>query len=48
MKKKKLYIFAIIVVVIIFLAFFSNYEKGVEVGNWGINRSINWGWDFGF
>ena len=48
MKKKKLYIFAIIVVVIIFLAFFSNYEKGVEVGTWGINRSINWGWDFGF
>lgn len=48
MKKKKLYIFAIIVVGIIFLTFFSNYEKGVEVGTWRINRSINWGWDFGF
>ena len=23
-------------------------EKGVKIGTWGVNRSINWGWDFGF
>ncbi|SFN05516.1 hypothetical protein SAMN05421594_0679 [Chryseobacterium oleae] len=48
MKKKKFYIFAIIAAIILFLAFFSKYEKGVEVGIWGMNRSINWGWNFGF
>lgn len=42
MKKKKFYIFTIILVIIVLLAFLSNYEKGVEVGTWGINRSINW------
>ncbi len=42
MKKKKLYIFAIIMVIILFLVFISKYEKGVEVGTWGKNRSINW------
>lgn len=31
MKKKKLYIFAIIVVIILYIAFFSKYEKGVEI-----------------
>lgn len=48
MKKNKFYIFAIIVVTIVFLAFFSNYNKGVEVETWGVNRSINWGLNFGF
>lgn len=48
MKKKKFYIFAIIAVIILLLAFFTKYEKGVEVGAWGMNRTINWGWNFGF
>ena len=48
MKKKKLYIFAIIAAIILFLTFFSKFEKGVEVRTWGMNRSINWGWNFGF
>lgn len=48
MKKKKLYIFAIIAVIIISLTFFSKYEKGVVLGTWGKNRSIDWGWNFGF
>lgn len=47
MKKKKLYIFVIIAIVL-FLIFFSRVEKGVEVVTWGVNRSINWGWNFGF
>jgi hypothetical protein len=42
MKKKKLYIFAIITIVIIFLAFFSKYEQGLKMGTWGMNRTINW------
>lgn len=46
MKKKKLYIFTIIVIVILFLVF--NYEKGLEVGTWGMNRKIDWGWNFEF
>lgn len=42
MKKKKLYILVIIVAIILFIAFFCKYEKGVKVGTWGMNRSINW------
>lgn len=30
------------------LAFFSKYEKGAKIETWGMNRSINWGWSFGF
>jgi len=48
MKKKKLYIFAIIMAIILFSAFFSKYQKVIEVGTWGMNRWINWGWNFGF
>lgn len=48
MKKKNLYIVAIISLIIMFLAFFSQFEKGVKVGTWGVNRSITWGWNFGF
>jgi len=29
-------------VIILFLVFIPMYEKGVEVGTWGKNRSINW------
>lgn len=47
MKKKKLY-FAIIAVIILFLAFFAKYEIGLELGTWGMNRSINWEWNFRF
>lgn len=47
MKKKKLYIFVIIAIVL-FLIFFSRVEKGVEVETWGVNRSINWEWNFEF
>lgn len=48
MNKKKLYIIVIVLVIIILLSFFSKFEKGVKVENWGVNRSITWGWDFGF
>lgn len=48
MKKKKFYIFAIISVIIVFLVFVSKYEKGLKIGTWGKNRSINWGWNFDF
>lgn len=47
MKKKKFYIVAVITAIILFLVFFSTYEKGGVVGTWGLNRSITWGWDFG-
>lgn len=42
MKKRKFYIFIHVTVIILFLLFFVKYEKGVEVGTWGMNRSINW------
>lgn len=48
MKRKNLYILVIITVTMLFLAFFSKYEKGVKIETWGMNRSINWGWNFGF
>jgi hypothetical protein len=48
MKKNKLYIFVIMAVIILLLIFIFEYEKGVKIGTWGVNRSINWGWDFGF
>lgn len=48
MKKKKLYIIVKVSLIIMLLAFFSKFEKGVKVGTWGVNRSITWGWDFGF
>ncbi len=47
MKKKKFYILAIVVIIILFLTFLCTYEEGVA-GSWGMNRSINWGWNFGF
>jgi len=40
--KKRLPIFTIIVIIILFLAFFSKCEKGVKVETWGINRTIKW------
>lgn len=48
MKKKTLYIFVIITIIILFIVFFSNYEEGLKVSTWGMNRSISWGWNFGF
>jgi len=42
MKKKKVYIFVVITVIILFILFNVKYAKGVEVGTWGRNRSINW------
>jgi len=48
MKKKKLYAFVLLATIILFLVFFSKYKKGVEVGTWGMNRSITWAWNFGF
>lgn len=47
MKNKKVYIFAIIATIILFVAFFSKYEKG-EVGTWGVNRSITTEWNVSF
>lgn len=46
-KKETLYLL-IVATLILFLAFFTKYDKGVKVGTWGFNRSINWGWNFGF
>lgn len=46
MKKKKLYIFTIIAIILLLV--FSRIEKGLKIGTWGMNRSINWGWNFGF
>lgn len=43
MKKNKLYIFVIMAVIILLLIFIFEYEKGVKIGTWGVNRSIKWG-----
>ncbi|CAD0220500.1 hypothetical protein KYG33_08585 [Chryseobacterium sp. D764] len=47
MQKKKLYIL-IAVFIAVLLMFFTEYEVGTETGSWGRNRTINWGWNFGF
>ncbi|WPO92323.1 hypothetical protein [Chryseobacterium sp. HR92] len=47
MKKKKIYILIIVTIVLLFI-FFAEYKVGTETGSWGRNRTINWGWNFGF
>ncbi len=42
MNNKKLYILAITVLIILLVIFLSRYERGIKVGTWGMNRSINW------
>lgn len=42
MNNKKLYILAVTVLIILLVIFLSRYERGIEVGTWGMNRSINW------
>ncbi|MBW8523927.1 hypothetical protein [Chryseobacterium chendengshani] len=45
MKKKKKYIILVLLTLILLICYFIKYEKGIAIGTWGRNRTINWGWD---
>ncbi|MDW9380573.1 hypothetical protein [Chryseobacterium sp. JV558] len=47
MKKKKIYILIAVVIALLFI-FFGEYETGPVKVAFGWNRTINWGWNFGF
>ncbi|MCD1118298.1 hypothetical protein [Chryseobacterium turcicum] len=45
-KKKRLLLICLLISFLLLIYLNVNYNKGLVVGAWGRNRSINWGWDW--